>query len=48
KINDLFDLPENADKGAIQVDGKMVERLHADLGLRSIAIADAIAARSKA
>jgi len=48
KINDLFDLPENANKGAIQVDGKMVERLHADMGLRSIAIADAIAARSKA
>ena len=48
KINDLFALPENANKGAIQVDGKMVERLHADMGLRSIAIADAIAARSKA
>ncbi|MBS8261791.1 CoA ester lyase [Roseibium polysiphoniae] len=48
KINDLFDLPENANKGAIQVDGKMVERLHADMGLRSIAIADAIASRSKA
>ncbi|MEP4032914.1 CoA ester lyase [Roseibium polysiphoniae] len=48
KINDLFELPENANKGAIQVDGKMVERLHADMGLRSIAIADAIAAHSKA
>ncbi|WP_417687391.1 HpcH/HpaI aldolase/citrate lyase family protein [Roseibium sp.] len=46
KINDLFALPENADKGAIQVDGKMVERLHAEMGLRAIAIADAIAARS--
>ncbi|MBO0347086.1 CoA ester lyase [Roseibium sp. CAU 1637] len=46
RINDLFDLPENADKGAIQVDGKMVERLHADMGLRVIAIADAIAARA--
>lgn len=45
KINDLFDQPENADKGAIQVDGKMVERLHADMGKRVIAIADAIAAR---
>ncbi len=48
RINDLFSLAENADKGAIQVDGKMVERLHADMGLRAIAIADAIAARSKA
>ncbi|MBO6894069.1 MAG: CoA ester lyase [Roseibium sp.] len=46
KINDVFDLPENADKGAIQVDGKMVERLHAEMGKRVIAIADAIAARS--
>jgi citrate lyase subunit beta/citryl-CoA lyase len=46
KINEIFDLPENASKGAIQVDGKMVERLHADMGKRVIAIADAIAARS--
>ncbi|MBD1546482.1 HpcH/HpaI aldolase/citrate lyase family protein [Roseibium aggregatum] len=48
KINEIFALPENASKGAIQVDGKMVERLHADMGLRVIAIADAIAARSNA
>ncbi|MTI44048.1 citrate lyase subunit beta/citryl-CoA lyase [Roseibium hamelinense] len=47
KINDIFDQPENADKGAIQVDGKMVERLHADMGKRVIAIADLIAARSR-
>ncbi|MES0885004.1 HpcH/HpaI aldolase/citrate lyase family protein [Roseibium sp. SCP14] len=46
KINEIFDLPENADKGAIQVDGKMVERLHAEMGKRVIAIADAIAARA--
>ncbi|GAA0785095.1 CoA ester lyase [Roseibium denhamense] len=46
KINAEFDLPENRSKGAIQVDGKMVERLHADMGKRVIAIADAIAARS--
>ena len=46
KINSLFDEPENAGKGAIQVDGKMVERLHADMGKRVIAIADAIAART--
>lgn len=45
KINDIFILPENADKGAIQVDGKMVERLHADMGRRTLAIAEAIAAR---
>jgi len=46
RINDEFDKPENATKGAIQVDGKMVERLHADMGKRVIAIADAIAARA--
>lgn len=48
KINAVFAEPENANKGAIQVDGKMVERLHADMGLRVIAIADAIAARQTA
>ncbi len=46
KINEVFAEPENAGKGAIQVDGKMVERLHAEMGKRVIAIADAIAARS--
>ena len=45
-INTEFDKPENASKGAIQIDGKMVERLHAEMGKRVIAIADAIAARS--
>jgi citrate lyase subunit beta / citryl-CoA lyase len=40
-----FDLPENAGKGAIQLDGKMVERLHAEMAKRTVAIADAIAAR---
>ena len=46
RINAAFDQPENAGKGAIQVDGKMVERLHAEMGRRVIAIADAIAART--
>jgi citrate lyase subunit beta/citryl-CoA lyase len=40
-----FEKPENAAKGAIQVDGRMVERLHAEMGARLVAIADAIAAR---
>ncbi|MXN65137.1 CoA ester lyase [Stappia sp. GBMRC 2046] len=40
-----FDKPENARKGAIQVEGKMVERLHADMGRRLVALAEAIAAR---
>ena len=39
-----FELPENASRGAIQLDGKMVERLHAEMAQRTIAIADAIAA----
>ena len=36
--------PENASRGAIQLDGQMVERLHAEMAARTIAIADAIAA----
>lgn len=39
-----FDLPENAGKGAIQLDGRMVELLHADMARRTVALADAIAA----
>ncbi|MDJ0930632.1 CoA ester lyase [Breoghania sp.] len=41
-----FDLPENANKGAIQLDGRMVERLHAEMARRTVVIADAIAARA--
>jgi citrate lyase subunit beta/citryl-CoA lyase len=41
-----FDLPENAGKGAIALDGRMVERLHVDIARRTVAIADAIAARA--
>ncbi len=44
KILAAFKLPENAGRGAIQLDGRMVERLHADIAKRTIAIADAIAA----
>jgi citrate lyase subunit beta / citryl-CoA lyase len=43
-----FGLPENAGKGVIQLDGRMVELLHADMARKTLAIADAIAARSKA
>lgn len=39
-----FDLPENKGKGAIKVDGRMVELLHADIARRTVAVADAIAA----
>src|SRR3569833_1489339 len=34
------------DKGVIQLDGKMVERLHADSAAKIVAMADAIAAHS--
>jgi citrate lyase subunit beta / citryl-CoA lyase len=44
KIIAAFERPENAARGAIQLDGRMVERLHADMARRTIAIADAIAA----
>ncbi len=42
KMIEAFEEPENQDKGAIQVDGKMVERLHADIGRKTVAIAEAI------
>jgi citrate lyase subunit beta / citryl-CoA lyase len=45
KMIAAFDLPENKDKGVIQLEGRMVERLHADMGRRTVAIADAIAKR---
>jgi citrate lyase subunit beta / citryl-CoA lyase len=44
RIIAAFELPENASRGAIQLDGQMVERLHAEMAKRTIAIADAIAA----
>ncbi|POR45755.1 HpcH/HpaI aldolase/citrate lyase family protein [Bosea psychrotolerans] len=39
-----FDQPENADKGAIQLDGRMVERLHAEMAKRVVALGEAIEA----
>jgi citrate lyase subunit beta/citryl-CoA lyase len=47
KIIAAFELPENASRGAIRLDGAMVERLHADMARRTIDIADAIAAMGK-
>ncbi len=37
-----FDLPENSDKGVITLNGAMVERLHADMARRKVAIWQAI------
>ncbi len=42
KMIAAFDLPENRDKGVVQIDGRMVERLHAEMAQRTVAIADAI------
>jgi len=46
KIIAAFDLPENQGKGVVALDGRMVERLHADMARRTVAIAEAIAARA--
>jgi citrate lyase subunit beta / citryl-CoA lyase len=45
KIIAAFDLPENAGKGVIQIDGRMVERLHAEMARHTVEIADTIAQR---
>src|SRR3569623_1815265 len=45
KMMAAFDLPENKSKGDVSIDGRMVERLHADMARRTVAIAEAIAAR---
>jgi citrate lyase subunit beta/citryl-CoA lyase len=47
-IVDAFALPQNAGRGVIQLNGKMVELLHADMARRTIAIADAIASSGQA
>ena len=48
KIIAAFDRPENANKGVIQIEGRMVERLHAEMARRTVTIADAIASRQSA
>ncbi|HEY1475367.1 MAG TPA: CoA ester lyase [Pseudolabrys sp.] len=45
KMIAAFDLPENKSKGVVSIDGRMVERLHADMARRTVAIAGAIAVR---
>ncbi|MFN3228093.1 MAG: HpcH/HpaI aldolase/citrate lyase family protein [Hyphomicrobiales bacterium] len=46
KIIQAFAEPDNADKGALRIDGKMVERLHAEMAAKTVAMANAIAARA--
>lgn len=45
RIAGVFELAENAGKGVVMVEGRMVERLHADMAKRLLALAAAIAAR---
>jgi citrate lyase subunit beta / citryl-CoA lyase len=47
KIIAAFDLPENKNKGVVQLEGRMVERLHADMARRTVAIAQAIGERER-
>jgi len=44
KILAAFALPENRSKGAIALDGRMVELLHAEIARQTVALAEAIAA----
>ena len=48
KILAAFALPENAGKGVITLDGRMVELLHAEMARHTVAVADAIAAHGRA
>ena len=45
KIVEAFALPENQGKGAISLDGRMVELLHAEIASQTLDMAAAIAAR---
>lgn len=42
KIIAAFELPENKGKGAIKLDGRMVELLHAEIARQTVALDDAI------
>lgn len=46
RVLEAFSLPENAGKGAISIDGRMVEMLHLQMARRTVALAEAIAART--
>ncbi|HVZ53313.1 MAG TPA: CoA ester lyase [Pseudolabrys sp.] len=48
KMIAAFDLPENKTKGVVSIEGRMVERLHADMARRTVRIAEAIESSSAA
>jgi citrate lyase subunit beta/citryl-CoA lyase len=41
RIIAVFEEPDNADKGVVQIDGKMVERLHLDIARRTLQLVEA-------
>ena len=45
RIVAAFDLPENRHRGVVQIDGRMIERLHADMARRTLMIAEGIGAK---
>jgi citrate lyase subunit beta/citryl-CoA lyase len=47
RIIAAFERPENAGRGVISLDGRMVERLHAEMAARTVALADVIDAASR-
>nr|WP_319391529.1 CoA ester lyase [uncultured Cohaesibacter sp.] len=47
RVIEAFDAPENQSKNVMTIDGKMVERLHAEMARRLVDIAEAIAARDE-
>jgi citrate lyase subunit beta/citryl-CoA lyase len=47
RILEAFALPENRGKGVLNLDGRMVELLHAEMAQRTVAIADAINAAKR-
>ncbi len=47
EIIDAFDAPENQSKNVMTINGKMVERLHADMARRVVEIAQAIAKKDE-
>jgi citrate lyase subunit beta/citryl-CoA lyase len=47
KMIAAFEQPENKGKGVVSIDGRMVERLHADQARRTVAIAEAISQSSR-
>lgn len=45
RVLETFENPEHRDKGVVQIDGRMVERLHAEMARDVVAMAEAIRAR---